>query len=239
MTFIDTGFHFPETIETMLAIVERHRPRLRVIAPWRHLVGVGAEGFCCSDHKVEQLDHALADRRAWLSGIRRADGPSRAQARQVEIDRRGPDQDQPASSRGPMPTWRPTNDAMTSSSTRSVRRGFASIGCRPVHVTGSRRRRPQGRPVVRVGQDRVRVAPVSGHEAPAAPAALAIVPVGLRVEGRRIVVVGAGRIAARKAAAYVEQGALVTVVAPDHGPAMERSRRRCPRPTPLRARGPR
>ncbi len=48
-----------------------------------------------------------------------------------------------------------------------------------------------------------------------------IVPVGLRVEGRSILVVGAGRIAARKAAAYVERGALVTVVATQHGPEME------------------
>ena len=50
--------------------------------------------------------------------------------------------------------------------------------------------------------------------------ALAIVPVGLRVEGRRILVVGAGRIAARKAAIYLEQGAQVIVVAPEHGPEM-------------------
>ena len=51
---------------------------------------------------------------------------------------------------------------------------------------------------------------------------LSIVPVGLRVEGRRVLVVGAGRIAARKAATYVDQGAVVTVVAPEHGPEMGR-----------------
>ena len=50
---------------------------------------------------------------------------------------------------------------------------------------------------------------------------LAIVPVGLRVDGRRILVVGAGRIAARKAEAYVSQGAFVAVVAPDHSSEME------------------
>lgn len=53
-------------------------------------------------------------------------------------------------------------------------------------------------------------------------AALSIVPVGLRVEGRDVLVVGAGRIAARKAAVYVEQGATVTVVAPHHGSEMDR-----------------
>lgn len=50
--------------------------------------------------------------------------------------------------------------------------------------------------------------------------ALPIVPVGLRVAGRPVLVVGAGRIAARKASAYSEQGAVVTVVAPVHGPEM-------------------
>ena len=89
IAFLDTGFHFNETIETMLAIAERYRPRLRVIAPWRHLPGVGKPGFCCSDHKVEQLDLALDGRTAWLSGLRRADGLDRADTPVVTVDRRG------------------------------------------------------------------------------------------------------------------------------------------------------
>ena len=51
-------------------------------------------------------------------------------------------------------------------------------------------------------------------------APISIVPVGLRVEGRSILVVGAGRIATRKATAYLDQGSVVTVVAPEHGPEM-------------------
>lgn len=50
--------------------------------------------------------------------------------------------------------------------------------------------------------------------------AIDVVPVGLRVERRPILVVGAGRIAARKAAAYVERSAVVTVVAPQHSDEM-------------------
>ncbi|MFV0257182.1 MAG: bifunctional precorrin-2 dehydrogenase/sirohydrochlorin ferrochelatase [Acidimicrobiales bacterium] len=50
---------------------------------------------------------------------------------------------------------------------------------------------------------------------------MAIVPVALRVEGRSVLVVGAGRIAARKAAPLVAAGAEVTVVAPEHTPAMD------------------
>lgn len=52
-------------------------------------------------------------------------------------------------------------------------------------------------------------------------APIATVPVGLRVEDRLVVVVGAGRIAARKAAAYLERGARLRVVAPDHSPEMD------------------
>lgn len=47
-------------------------------------------------------------------------------------------------------------------------------------------------------------------------------PVGLRVAGKAVLVVGAGPIAARKAAPYVDQGAVVTVVAPHHSPDMDR-----------------
>ncbi|MGI8793836.1 MAG: phosphoadenosine phosphosulfate reductase family protein, partial [Acidimicrobiales bacterium] len=89
VAFIDTGFHFNETIETMLRIAERYRPNLRVVVPWRHLKGVGKPDFCCGDHKVEQLDHALHSRRAWISGLRRTDGPTRADAAEIETDRRG------------------------------------------------------------------------------------------------------------------------------------------------------
>ena len=47
------------------------------------------------------------------------------------------------------------------------------------------------------------------------------VPVGLRGDGRAVLVVGAGPIAARKAAVYVRGGAIVTVVAPHHSQEME------------------
>ena len=43
-----------------------------------------------------------------------------------------------------------------------------------------------------------------------------IVPVGLRVDGRAMLIVGAGHIAARKAEAYSAQGARLTIVAPEH-----------------------
>ncbi len=48
-----------------------------------------------------------------------------------------------------------------------------------------------------------------------------IVPVGLRVDGKLVLVVGAGRIAARKAKAYGDRGALLSVVAPEFSPEMD------------------
>jgi precorrin-2 dehydrogenase len=51
--------------------------------------------------------------------------------------------------------------------------------------------------------------------------ALAGLPVNLLVRGRRVVVVGGGRIAARKIAPLLEGGAQVEVVAPDAGPDVQ------------------
>lgn len=65
----------------------------------------------------------------------------------------------------------------------------------------------------------MRSPPVSRNRRPG-PALLPIVPVGLRVDGRPILVVGAGPIAARKARTHVDQGAIVTVVAPRHSREM-------------------
>jgi precorrin-2 dehydrogenase / sirohydrochlorin ferrochelatase len=45
-------------------------------------------------------------------------------------------------------------------------------------------------------------------------------PVALRVEGRRVLVVGGGRVAARKVADLLDCGAEVTVVAPELDPAI-------------------
>ncbi len=130
LVFIDTGFHFDETINTMLAIAERYRPRLRVVVPWRHLSGVGKPDFCCSDHKVEQLDVALAGKRAWLSGLRRADGPSRADAGIAEVDRRG------LVKVNPLVAW--TDDEVAAYEIANdiivnpLRdKGYPSIGCKP------------------------------------------------------------------------------------------------------------
>jgi phosphoadenosine phosphosulfate reductase len=130
VAFIHTGYHFNETIETVLRIAERYRPRLRVVAPWRHLPGGSKPGFCCSDHKVEQLEVALEGRRAWLSGLRWSDSPDRSEAAMVETDRRGLTKFNPliAWSDDEVAAYERANDIIVN----PLRdRGYPSIGCRP------------------------------------------------------------------------------------------------------------
>ncbi len=50
-----------------------------------------------------------------------------------------------------------------------------------------------------------------------------MLPVFLKLHGRRVVVVGAGPVAASKLPSLLAEGAAVTVVAPDIGPDMERA----------------
>ncbi|MDP8977352.1 MAG: phosphoadenosine phosphosulfate reductase family protein, partial [Actinomycetota bacterium] len=88
VVFLDTQYHFPQT----LAYVERVRRRydldLRVLRPlarpddaWR----TDPDG-CCGTRKVEPLRRALAGRRAWMTGLRRAESPARADTPVVAWD---------------------------------------------------------------------------------------------------------------------------------------------------------
>ena len=90
--FFDTGFHFAETLNTVRRAMERYSLNLTVLRPAPDAPDVWAHGSdaCCAARKVDPLDAYLprhAD--AWLSGLRRADSPARADAPIVSIDRRG------------------------------------------------------------------------------------------------------------------------------------------------------
>jgi siroheme synthase-like protein len=64
----------------------------------------------------------------------------------------------------------------------------------------------------------------SAQKAPEGEAALPRLPVFLGFEGRRVVVVGAGRVGASKIPALLAAGADVTVIAPEISPLIDRSR---------------
>lgn len=91
VVFLDTGFHFAETLETLRRVQSRYGLNLRVERPHANevdLFEVGTE-LCCAARKVIPLDRALAGKAAWLSGLRRADSASRADVPFVSVDRRG------------------------------------------------------------------------------------------------------------------------------------------------------
>ena len=91
VVFIDTGYHFPETLETMEAVRRRYGLNLRLMTVPPHdeeLWKVDSEN-CCSAIKVGQLDRALFGKEAWMSGLRRDEAPTRAAAPIVARDLRG------------------------------------------------------------------------------------------------------------------------------------------------------
>ena len=91
VVFIDTGYHFPETLETVEAVRKRYGLNLRMMTVAAHdeeLWKVDPEN-CCSAVKVGQLDRALAGKAAWMSGLRRDEAASRAGAPIVARDLRG------------------------------------------------------------------------------------------------------------------------------------------------------
>jgi phosphoadenosine phosphosulfate reductase len=91
VVFIDTGYHFPETLETVEVVRRRYGLNLRIMTVPHHdeeLWRVDPEN-CCSAVKVGQLDRALAGKAAWMSGLRRVEAASRQGAPIVARDLRG------------------------------------------------------------------------------------------------------------------------------------------------------
>ena len=89
--YLDTGVLFPETHQTRLRIQERYGFRAVRIATdlsWEeqqekyggHLYERGPEGIneCCRIRKVEPQRRYLADKAAWISGMRRSHSKTRA-----------------------------------------------------------------------------------------------------------------------------------------------------------------
>jgi phosphoadenosine phosphosulfate reductase len=87
VVFLDTGFHFEETLEYVEQVRRRYDLNLRVVRPE---IGAdrpvcGSEG-CCQVRKVEPLNRVLEGRQAWMTGLRRADAASRSDTPILSID---------------------------------------------------------------------------------------------------------------------------------------------------------
>ena len=94
--FLDTGYHFPETIGIRDAAEAVYDIRLLNITP-EHTVAeqdelLGKDLFardpdeCCRLRKVVPLTNTLREYSAWVTGIRRVDAPTRANAPLISFD---------------------------------------------------------------------------------------------------------------------------------------------------------
>ncbi len=130
--FLDTGYHFPETLEFVDQVRERYNLNLIITSPGENATEwpCGSE-HCCEYRKVEPLGKALKGRAAWLTALKRSDSPVRAHTPIVSWD----------ATRGmvkvnPLANW--TDDDISSYITSTglpehplISQGYLSIGCAP------------------------------------------------------------------------------------------------------------
>jgi len=87
VVFLDTGSHFAETLEYVQTIRSRYDLNLTVTQPVagaeEHPCGTSQ---CCEYRKVRPLRAALAGKEAWVTGLKRADAPTRRHAPIVAFD---------------------------------------------------------------------------------------------------------------------------------------------------------
>ncbi len=132
VVFIDTRYHFPETLETLHAVRRRYGLNLRImtVPPQARPLWQADPVNCCSAAKVAQLDRALQGKLAWMSGLRRGEAPSRAGAPIVSRDSRG------LVKVNPIATWSDRDVAGYIADhdipvNPLLERGYLSIGCAP------------------------------------------------------------------------------------------------------------
>jgi phosphoadenosine phosphosulfate reductase len=135
---IDTGVLFPETLATWKQFEDRFGLEIEVIdassqgAPW-------SRENCCGQAKVDGLERALVGVDAWVTGIRREQSPTRANAGKLERDeKRGIWKVSPLADWTNKDIWNyifkhdlpynPLHD-----------QGYDSIGCAPCTLPGSGR----------------------------------------------------------------------------------------------------
>ncbi len=139
--FLDTGFHFAETIGTRDAVDQVYDVNVRTMLPLITVEQQDAErgpelyrrdpDACCAIRKVEPLARGLADYTAWASGIRRDETANRRTIGVVEWDAK-----RSMVKVNPLATWTQEQaDAYVSDNGVLVNPlaydGYPSIGCAP------------------------------------------------------------------------------------------------------------
>jgi phosphoadenosine phosphosulfate reductase len=132
VVFLDTEAHFPETLSFVEEVRSRYGLNLTVTKPGpdaaAHPCG---SAQCCQFRKVEPLRGALAGKAAWLTSLKRSDGPTRADAPIVSWD-----EGFGLVKVNPLATW--TGDDIASYLVDHelpvhplIGQGYLSIGCAP------------------------------------------------------------------------------------------------------------
>jgi len=130
--FLDTGFHFPETIAYMRKLEAEMGLNLTVLEPDIALdVEPCGSEHCCEFRKVAPLNKVLDTKSAWITGLKRVDTPERADAPTIDYD-----EAKGIVKINPLTTW--TDDDIDEYVVEhSLRRhplnavGYVSIGCAP------------------------------------------------------------------------------------------------------------
>lgn len=134
ITLLDTGYLFAETDWFVEHMAGRFGLNVSVVRPSPDLerdVWQTDTAACCAARKVEPLNRALASKRAWITGLRRADSAARRSTPRVHADLlRG------VTKINPLAAWSDADVAAYSAANDLPEhpladRGYASIGCWP------------------------------------------------------------------------------------------------------------
>jgi phosphoadenosine phosphosulfate reductase len=142
---LDTGRLHAETYRLLQQVTDRYDLRIRVLYPdgealERLVAEHGINGFfnsvasrkaCCGVRKVEPLRRALAGKRAWITGLRRTQGVTRANLPLQEYDAvNGLEKFSPLADWREEEVWAYLH-AFDVPYNQLHERGFPSIGCAP------------------------------------------------------------------------------------------------------------
>jgi phosphoadenosine phosphosulfate reductase len=141
VVFLDTGYHFAETLGTRDAVAAAYPVRLLDVTPRQTVAEQDAQygarlhdrnpDLCCALRKVEPLERALAPYRAWITGLRRADSPTRTATPVVDWDAK-----RSMVKVNPIATWSDEEladyvEAHGVLANPLLQLGYPSIGCAP------------------------------------------------------------------------------------------------------------
>ncbi|MEQ4192448.1 MULTISPECIES: phosphoadenylyl-sulfate reductase [unclassified Streptomyces] len=141
VVFLDTGYHFPETIGTRDAVEAVLDVNVLTLTPRQSVAEQDAEygpklhdrdpDLCCALRKVKPLEEGLAGYAAWATGLRRDESPTRANTPVVGWDAR-----RRKVKVSPIARW--TQDDVDAYVARHgvltnplLSDGYASVGCAP------------------------------------------------------------------------------------------------------------